>query len=235
MTLRVAGASVAGPAHARSGVRNQDAWYARVTRSGALAVVADGMGSRPAAREGARTAVAACRSAWKLWVPSPSGTGEDLVRLIEVLWRLELGRIPPGEACTTCLVCALRPDGSGVALQLGDGLVGTRTADGTFRAVTPERTGFSSGTVALGTPHGLRDWVIEPLTPIEPGAALLLASDGVAEDLLADQRTAFLQWIITTAESSASPRRTLARALRAWPVPKHLDDKTLVAVWKTST
>ena len=235
MTLRVAGASERGPAHEKSGRPNQDAWYARVTKSGALAVVADGLGSRVAAREGACAAVAACRAAWRHWVASPSSSGEDLVRLIEVLWRMKLGRTPPGDASTTCLVCALRTDSSGVALQLGDGLVGVGDMSGGFRAITPEKTAFGTATLALGTPHGLRDWVIAPMSPFEPGTALLLASDGVADDLLPEKREPFLRWIIRSAESSCSPRGKISRALRSWPVPGHSDDKTIVAVWETAS
>lgn len=234
MTLRIVGTSVRGPAHARSGEPNQDAWYARAGGAGALAVVADGMGSRCAAREGARAAVAACRRAWRDWVASPVGSGEDLVRLIEVLWRLGLGRTSMDDAATTCLVCALRADGSGVALQLGDGLVGLSEAPGEFRAIAPEREGFASTTIALGTPHRLRDWTIAPLSPLQPGGALLLATDGVADDLLPDRRAAFVQWLVDEVGASRAPSRRLARALGAWPVPRHLDDKTLVVLWEPS-
>ncbi|MEO7332271.1 MAG: protein phosphatase 2C domain-containing protein [Minicystis sp.] len=232
MSLRVVGASVQGPAHARAGERNQDAWYARAGRTGALAVVADGMGSRPAAREGANAAVAACRAAFRDWAPSPTGNGEDLVRLIEVLWRLRLGQTPSRDAATTCLVCALRPDGSGVALQLGDGLLGILDASGVFTAVSPERDGFSTTTLALGVPHGLRDWIIEPLGQFPPGAALLLATDGVADDLVPEKRSGFLRWVVEEIGASVSPSRALGRALRTWPVPRHLDDKTVVAIWE---
>ncbi len=235
MSLRIVGASVRGPAHARSGEPNQDAWYARVGSAGALAVVADGMGSRPAGAQGARAAVAACRAAWRAWTTAPLGSGEDLVRLIEVLWRLRLGRTPPGDAATTCLVCALRSDGSGVALQLGDGMVGLCETPGSFRAVAPEREGFATTTIALGTPHGLRDWTIEPLSRLEPGAALVLATDGVSDDLLPERRAAFVRWIVDEVGAAAAPGRRLTQALRAWPVPRHLDDKTVVAVWEAAT
>lgn len=232
MSLRALGASVRGPAHARSGEPNQDAWWARVGGLGALAVVADGVGSRPSAREGARAAVTACRGAWKHWSSSPSGSGEDLVRLIEVLWRLRLGPIPPEQAATTCLVCALRVDGSGVVAQLGDGLVGVTDAEGTFQAITPERTTFASITRSLGAPHGLRDWTIAPIEPVAAGMAVLLATDGISDDIPPEKRAAFVTWLLDDISSAASPSRHLGRALRSWPVPRHLDDKTLVLLWE---
>lgn len=231
MSLRVVGASVRGPAHATSGEPNQDAWYARVGAGRALAVVADGMGSRPAARAGARAAVAACRLAFQHWSGSPCGSGEDLVKLIEVLWRLRLGSTPPSDAATTCLVCAVREDGSGVALQLGDGLAGLLQPD-TFRTLGGERTGFGNETRALGIPHGLRDWVIQPVAHLQPGAALLLATDGVADDLVPEKRAAFVAWVVAKLEAAKTPQRWLSRALRGWPVPRHADDKTMIVLWE---
>lgn len=234
MSLRVLGASVRGPAHARSREWNQDAWYARAGREGALAVVADGMGSRPAAREGARAAIAACRAAFRHWAASRHGSGEDMVRLIEVLWRLRLGETSPDDAATTCLVCALRADGSGVALQLGDGIVGVKDGEGSFLPITPERESFGSMTQALGTPHGLRDWTIAKVGPLQGGMAILLATDGVADDLVPEKRAAFVQWLLEDIAASAAPGRRLAQTLRAWPVPRHLDDKTVVALWEAT-
>ncbi len=154
------------------------------------------------------------------------------MKLIEVLWRLKLGRTPHEEACTTCLVGALRPDGTGVALQLGDGLLGVRDRAGEFHAVTPERQGFATTTVALGTPHGLRDWAVAPLPRPAPGTILLLASDGIADDVAPEKRSALAGWVVSEAEGSRHPRRKLAQALRAWPTPKHQDDKTIVAAWE---
>lgn len=226
------GASVRGPAHVRAGAPNQDAWYARIRGKGALAVVADGMGSRSASREGARAAVAACRTAWNHWAAAPCGSAEDLVRLIEVCWRLRLGLIPPHDAATTCLVYALRPDGTGVALQLGDGLIGLHGAPGAFRALTPERAAFASETRALGTPHGLRDWMMEPVGALGNGMAVLLASDGVSDDLLPEKRSGFVDWIQDEVVATPKPGRSLAKALRNWPVPRHLDDKTVVLLWE---
>lgn len=221
-----------GPAHAKDKRPNEDAWCVRITLSGALAVVCDGMGSRPAARFGARMAVAACKQAWAHWRRAPVGSAEDLVRLIEVLWRLRLGNTPPEDAATTCLVCALRADGSGALLQLGDGLMGLRRADGTFSAITPERDGFASFSHALGTPHNLRNWHILELAPMSPGMAILLTTDGISDDLVPERRSGFVDWLVKDVAAMSTPSRALAKALRAWPVPHHRDDKTLIALWR---
>jgi len=230
--MRFVGASIRGPAHAREKRLNEDAWCARIGASGALAVVCDGMGSRSAARIGAKAAVAAVRRAWNHWHRAPRGTAEDFIRLIEVLWRFELGTTRAEDAATTCLVCALRADESGVLLQLGDGIVGTRCANGTFVPLTPERSGFASSTIALGTLHALRDWQMLEFRSIEPGTAFLLATDGISDDLVPERRPGFVTWIIDEIAANPSPNRQMATALRKWPVPHHRDDKTLIVVWK---
>lgn len=233
-TLRTLGASVRGPAHRAEAQLNQDAWAARSGPRGTLAVVCDGMGSRPLARQGARAAVAAAQAAAAHWLRSPCGRPEDLVRLIEVLWRLRLGSTDPDSAATTCMVCALRPDGSGAAVQLGDGLIGLRRADGEFVPLTAERQGFGSVSLALGTPHRLDDWGLHALPPLPKGAALLLASDGVADDLRPERRAAFVSWLVDDVAQRPRAAVHLSRQLRAWPVPHHRDDKTLALLWNPS-
>lgn len=231
--LRALGASVRGPAHTAEGLANQDAWSARVGARGALAVVCDGMGSKPHARLGAISAVTAARSAFGHWVRASNGRPEDLARLTEVLWRLRLGETPPEQAATTCLLGALRPDGSGAALQLGDGLIGVLRPDNSFTVLTPERTTFGSLSVGLGVRHGLTDWGLHTVTPLPPGGALILASDGVADDLQPKRWADFVTWLVSDVACDPAPVRRLQRELRAWPVPHHRDDKTVVVLWNT--
>ncbi len=227
---RVVASSVRGPAHARDGLPCQDAWLA-VAGPPSFAVVCDGMGSRPHAREGARAATLAARDAWRLWRRSPAGSVEDLVRLVEVAWRLRLGEIPPASASTTCLVFAEDEHGRAALAQLGDGLMARRHGDGSL-TVHPSGGGGFGFTEALGTPHSLSDWSFALTTALAPGEAMVLATDGVSEDLDQARVGDLAAWIIDEIAPLPSPSRALARELRDWPVPHHLDDKTLLVMWK---
>ena len=227
----VTGGSVRGPAHVRDGSPCQDAWLAAADPECAFAVVCDGMGSRPFARDGARAATRAARRAWRLWRRSPCGGPEDLVRLLEVLWRLELGNVPPAEACTTCLVYAEDIHGRAIITQLGDGLIARRAEDGATSAHPTHALGFGM-THALGTPHTLADWSMALVPPLRPGESLILASDGVSEDLKRDRLGDLMSWL--RGELSSRPRsfHWLRRELHRWPVAHHGDDKTLVMMWR---
>jgi hypothetical protein len=115
---------------------------------------------------------------------------------------------------------------------LGDGLAIIRSK-GDDVATYGGRNGatFSDETKALGAPHRIDDWWI---TKASPGATktVVLASDGVADDLDPDRLDDFLEWL-TRDLGRLSPVdrwRQLCRELRNWPVPHHIDDKTLAVL-----
>ncbi len=229
--VRVVAKSVCGPGHVRDGLPCQDAWLAVVRDRASLAVVCDGMGSRPRSREGAQAATLAVRDAWRLWKKSPVGTPEDFVRLIEAAWRLRLQHVLPDEAATTCIVYAEDDHGRAVLAQLGDGLLARRNCDGSVRA-HPSRVHDFGLTHALGTPHSLADWSLALADPLAFGEVLILATDGVSEDLETDRLGDFASWVVDDLGSQPRPGIALARELRNWPVPHHRDDKTLLVMWK---
>ena len=87
-------------------------------------------------------------------------------------------------------------------------------------------------TQALGVKHALSDWSFEWLEPLQTGEAMLLATDGVSEDVLEDRWPDLMHWIRDEVASLNWPNRKLAAELRRWPVDNHLDDKTLVMMWR---
>ncbi len=229
--VRVVASSVRGPLHVRDGLPCQDAWLAVADARASLAVVCDGMGSRPRSREGARAATLAVRDAWRLWKRSQVGSVEDLVRIVEASWRLRLGNVPAVDAATTCLVYAEDGHGRAALAQLGDGLIARRSPAGTV-AVHPTRSEGFGLTLALGTPHTLTDWSFGLVEPLAAGEVLLLATDGVSEDLEPDRLGDLAAWVVDDLGPLQRPGRALTRQLRNWPVPHHQDDKTLLIMWK---
>lgn len=229
--VRFIASSVRGPAHIRDDLPCQDAWLAVSNVSACFAVVCDGMGSRPHAKEGARAATLAARDAWRLWKRSPVGTIEDFIRLLEVAWRLRLPAIAPDSAATTCLVYAEDGQGRAAVAQLGDGLIARRHEDGRV-LVHPSRSEGFGLTHALGTPHSLADWSFAITRPLATGETLVLATDGVAEDLDPERLGDLAVWCVDTLGPLPNPGRRLAAELRNWPVPHHQDDKTLLLMWK---
>lgn len=229
MGWRVLGGSVPGPAHQEELRSNEDAWQTWADSFGLLVVVCDGLGSRPCARRGARAAVRAVRLAWRHWAPAPVASSEDFIRLIEVLWRLELKETIPDQACTTCLIVGIRPDGKVILAQLGDGIIGWLNQE-QYQMLSQERESFSSVTLSLGSPHKLQDWRLQ-LLHAPPSNCILMATDGVSDDLRPERRSSFLLWLKQEVASAEDAETKLKKALLDWPVPYHRDDKTLVLLW----
>ena len=229
--IRVVASSVRGPAHRRDRLPCQDAWLAVTSPQASLAVVCDGMGSRPRSQEGSRAATLAVRDAWRLWQRSPVGMVEDLIRIVEAGWRLRLGQVAAEEASTTCLFYAEDGHGRAVQAQLGDGLIARRTANGVV-SVHPSRSDGLGLTLALGIPHSLADWSFTLVEPLAPQERLVLATDGVSEDLKSARIGELVEWVTDELGAQPHPARLLARELRNWPVPHHRDDKTLLVMWK---
>lgn len=229
--VRVVASSVRGPSHTQARVPCQDSWLAIADPRASLAVVCDGLGSRLRSREGARAATLATRDAWRIWRRSPVGRIEDMIRLIEAAWRLRLGRVLPEEAATTCLFYAEDGNGRAVQAQIGDGLIARKLVGGAISVHSSRNDGFGF-TQSLGTPHALSDWSMNQVDPIAAGEILLMATDGVSEDIDPGRLGDLASWVVDELATRKQPGRALTNELRNWPVPYHQDDKTLLVMWK---
>lgn len=227
------GASVRGPLHRREAKPNEDAWLHARGSYGALAVVCDGLGSKPNARTGARAACVAVQEAVSRWSKADDAPLAHLSDLVEVLWRLRLHPIPPESAATTCLLALATSEGRFIIGGAGDGLALLRVGP-TLEVIIGDRgDDFGNETRGLGASTGPRTWTLAEFPPTDAERVAVLATDGVADDLRPDRLDGFCDWLIDSLEH-LSPRARhsrLAAELRAWPTPGHLDDKTLAVVY----
>lgn len=228
--MDVFGATVRGPSHASSGERNQDAWAHGRVRTMRVVVVSDGMGSRPYARDGAHAACKAVVDAVRQWCRHPAAPLDVLLGLVHLLWRARVAPREPRDCACTCLFAALEPDGSGVAAQLGDGLVLVREPHGVHSLSSRSEDSFANETAALGVTARIGAWRHRRFD--KGSKTLVLCTDGVADDLLPDRLPEFVDWLVDEVQEDGPSKRRyrLARALRDWPTPKHLDDKTIAVI-----
>lgn len=229
--VEVFGASVRGPAHAVTRLPNQDAWAHARAGTARVVVVSDGMGSRPHAREGARAACRAVVDAVRQWRRYPSASVDILLGLVHLLWRARISPRPPEDCACTCLFAVVEQDGSGVAAQLGDGLVLTKDVDGTSSLGSRVPDAFTNETLTLGVTSQLSAW--QRVSLERRPRALVLCTDGVADDLLPHRLGDFVDWLVceVRTEAPAGRRHILEQALRQWPTPNHLDDKTIAVIF----
>ena len=232
-TVELYGASVRGPRNRREGRVNQDAWVRAAGTFGHLIGACDGVGSRPASDTGARAACQALRRSAGLWPGTASSADPaNLVRLVEVLWRLDLAPRAPAECASTCAFALREPDGHLLLAGLGDGLAIIRRADGSMATFGKrDSDAFGNETLALGTPHRISDWWTAT-DPPNHGRMVVLVTDGVADDLDIERLDAFMEWLSADVGrlAPAARWRRLCRELRDWPVPRHVDDKTIVVL-----
>jgi serine/threonine protein phosphatase PrpC len=148
----------------------------------------------------------------------------------------ESPRVHAGEcqSAATCLFVAVLPSGQLTIAQLGDGIAAIRNADGSLEILQGERQGFTNQTTGLGIAKTTKDWTVIAKPALSPNAAVLLATDGIADDLVADRVGDFIHTLVTEFGSMAptARRHALHRELRNWATPNHLDDKTLAAIWR---
>lgn len=230
------GASVRGPEHRRSGLPNQDAWMSRLTHGTSLAIVCDGLGSRPQSATGSRAACFAVADAVRHWAAQPKVPPEMLLRLVHALWNVRVHATGRDACATTCLFAVVTNDGRLLLAQLGDGLVMLKTQLGTT-TLEPPSDRFGNATTGLGIAADVREWRFYFEPQFTGAASILLATDGVADDLLPEKRTDFLTFLINQyGEQPARQRyQAIAKQLRAWPTPRHLDDKTVAVLWNDAT
>lgn len=89
---------------------------------------------------------------------------------------------------------------------------------------------FANETQALGMTQSLSSWKVKELeTGIQ---SVILCTDGVADDLRHDRYGIFADWLCREIRNMTPRERskTLARELRSWPTPHHIDDKTIAVV-----
>ncbi|RKG56898.1 protein phosphatase 2C domain-containing protein [Corallococcus sp. AB011P] len=222
------GASTVGPRHRSEGKRNEDSWLGARGAFGTLVVVSDGMGSRREARRGAQMACRAVLKAVRAWHKAGAHGLDELLVRIEPLWCSLIAPSIARDCAATCLFALAHVHGQVHVAAIGDGLALLRTQRGMEWVVGPRASGFANETDALG--HSA-SWASRSF-PRAGGDVVVLATDGVADDLLPERMNGFVQWLMDDFAGMAPSNRwrALQRELKDWPTPHHTDDKTLVVL-----
>lgn len=233
MKFIACGASVIGPRHVDLGEPNQDAAVLSGSRGGWIAAVADGLGSRTRSDLGARSA---CQVTRRILRPISNRVDPLVVLpLIHQRWLEAIDPVPPRDAATTLLFSCVTDRGEVRAAQLGDGLLLVKYA-GVFHRITPERTAFGNQTWALESTYSQDKWNSTKGMLTKPGDGVVLMTDGVADDLEPTHLADFFDGLYKDlrARNRRRGRRWLRSELNNWATPLHSDDKTLVAIFRTS-
>jgi len=150
-----------------------------------------------------------------------------------VLWELKVAPNDPAECSATCWLGLRLENGRLLVIGLGDGLALIRLPNGEVRSLGRAPGEFLNRTLSLGQAHRLPDWQVLEIERAEPDTIIVLATDGVADDLRSDRLG---DWALSLVQDHggqpAGERRRLRQALQQWPTPGHNDDKTVAVLWQ---
>jgi len=217
---------VTGESHVRMGRGNEDAWRAQECADGASVAVADGVGSAQQSRRGADAAVAAATTAAGRWLQHAL-PAESVPAAVTAEWlkQLDQGRLE--EFATTVLLGAVRADSAVLLAWLGDGLIRAQIGDVAWGSGIDEHDW--GATPAMGTSAVDDRWRVITRKGFAAGDAILLATDGVSEDLDYPGIPALLAKVsgAVAREGVAAVERQLEEQLEQWRTPGCRDDRTL--------
>lgn len=226
------GASVIGPGHVAAGFPNQDAWAAFHHEWGDGIVVSDGLGSKPLSDFGSRAACLAVARAIHSCRRMPEIDRTVLADRIISKWVSLIAPLSPRDCAATCLF-GFRMNDRGVIIgTLGDGLAAVLKTDGSVMSLSDDKSeGFSNITAALSPDTGATEWRWLSMRE-EECRAVLLCSDGVADDLTDLNGFVAEFYAAHRGISSVSASRRSREMLANWPTPKHNDDKTIACLFR---
>jgi len=228
------GGSVTGPEHVRLGHTNQDAWTFRKAGGSVMAAVADGLGSAKHGDLGAKAACTAAVVAFRLARRTGQPPSWHAIAVLRAVWHQLVARWGAEHCGTTCLACFIDPNGAMFAAQAGDGIVAIRRSDGSLDVLPRKDKAFQNSTETVLSLGG-KDWPILSAA-IQPGDAVFMATDGIADDLDPSRIDDFIAHLLTDYLPLSPPARAarIRSALNKWPTRHHRDDKTLVVLARKS-
>ena len=228
------GASVPGPGHVRMGMPNQDSFLIATHLWGDVVVVSDGVGSCANAERGSDAACQAVVCIAEKWLET-ADNAESLLSGIQDDWMARILPLDPDECSATCLFAVCPANRQTMTLgMLGDGMIAVLKKDGSYVELYEEKDDFfSNQTNALTKGTQIGQWQTTSLVQ-EECCAVLLCTDGIADDLLPSMRKDFVRHIYLNGKEcdDKTVSDELHKMLENWPVPKHSDDKTLVCLCK---
>jgi len=225
------GYSLQGAMHKKNDLPNQDAWLGGKYSFGDLIVVADGMGSKPFSDFGSQTVCKATVDGIRYWDKNDCSNVRHLLMIIQTMWTALVSKKYNDKDCSSTILFALKlNDGRLITAQLGDGIILLKKKKDCLN-LSREREGFGNQTYALGSTWDIDRWTINDFNDGRNIQGIILATDGVADDLIKDKYFEFSQHILNIGNELYQKRwQIIKKELRDWPTPYSNDDKTIAVL-----
>ena len=199
-----------------------------------LFIVADGLGSAKNSDFGAKKAIIAVEKAVNQWRKLEKKDNKVLLQLIHFYWNLLIGDsdFKKKDCLTTCLFAYVdKLDRRIILGQLGDGILLFESKEETILVKSSDDYNF---TKSLGSSKSFDDWNLKSFSFDINDFTLLIATDGVSEDLVENKETEFAKSLIQEILKLKRNIRNnyLKQLLENWPTKFHSDDKTICIAWE---
>ena len=217
-------ATVTGLRHRNANQRNQDAFKIHAGKDYWVVAVADGVGSLAFSRYGAK---AICKSVCHVAKQYNKHRidGNDVCSEIVKVFQQMIPQRYAGQCATTCLFAIFHKDGELLVGQAGDGMVALGM-DGNYKVVSEKTEDFANIVHPINATKEFHGWkAIRTQMDFQKMKRLnlVLATDGVSEDVLPEKRDLFLEYLVNETRKN----RDVKRILSTWDVPGSSDDKTI--------
>lgn len=221
------GASLVGKKHTLDGAESQDALLIRRYPFGTIMSVADGVGSDCYSHFGSLSVVNAVHATF-ISLANGQIDSEQITEKIIQNYIDGIEEEYREHASTTCIYAA-HLDGIGMYIgQIGDGICCGNINGEDFILLEKEED-FTNVVTPLSTNNTSGRWhnCFFPDEQLQT-AMLMLATDGVSEDILPGKECAYSKYIISRLDNMRSMDRDpyLMKLLKEWETPKSTDDKT---------
>lgn len=219
------GYSIRGKGHIINDLPNQDSFIVQ-SQEVQMVVVSDGLGSKRHSNIGSK---AICDAVKEILNHLEDLNKTSFIKMLHETWLELIKPYDPKECMATCLI-AVVIDHQLLIITLGDGMV---VVLGKQNRVFMEKQAFSNMTSAVGPELNLTNWQFETLS-LSDVDCILACTDGVSDDLEADQIVNFSKKVSETYDSMAEDKRAqdIRYWLNHWPVKDNMDDKTIACLYR---
>lgn len=225
------GCSVIGPGHIKSGKPNQDSFLLKKYKNGWVAVVSDGVGSKPLSHIGS---AAVCRSVCNVMRDylnsSKSADIKDVLRLVHSRWLFDISPNLADDCCATVLFAVVTAEKI-ILGRLGDGMICCRNNHEDTLLLDDKTDSFSNVTKCMRYKFIYDDWYVKEI-PVHDFEYVVLTTDGISDDIPSNMLPSFVKDFVNeySIEKTGIRTKKVKQMMIDWPVPMHSDDKTIACL-----
>ena len=223
-----------GPVHIRQNISMQDANRLCFFKSGFIAVVSDGLGSKTHSDFGSNVACKIFIKYAKKWIRKTKKSPDRFINNFHKYWVHVIEKSGYKiKDCSATLLGVVCNEKEMFLFRLGDGMI-VCLSDNQNILVSDKKNGsFSNITKCLGNINSREDWQYLKIN-IKFIKSVFLCTDGISDDLENSCEIDFVQDMSDRYKdySCKQIKLDMKQWISNWPVLRHTDDKTAIFITK---